>query len=80
MNNILHAAFKLKRRKPVSFTFKNFFNKISNSNRIFTKEDIAKMSSKEFQKNEKAIDYQMMNLGLPANAELTVRDDVIFVH
>ena len=38
------------------------------------------MSSKEFQRNEKAIDYQMENLGIPTNSELKNRDDVVFVH
>ena len=64
----------------MSFTFKNFFNKVSNDNRIFTKEDIKNMSSKEFQRNEKAIDYQMENLGIPTNSELKNRNDAVFVH
>lgn len=64
----------------MSFSFKNFFNKISNDNRIFTREDISNMSTKEFIKQEKAIDYQMMNLGIPTNNELKNRDDVVYVH
>ena len=38
---------------------KEFFNKISNNNRIYTREDIGNMSSDEFRTNEKAIDYQL---------------------
>lgn len=64
----------------MTFTFKNFFNKVSNDSRIFTREDIANMSSKEFIKHEKAINYQMENLGLPTNNELKGRNDVVFVH
>lgn len=32
----------------MSFSFKDFFNKISNDNRIFTSEDIKGMTTKEF--------------------------------
>ena len=82
----------------MSFTFKTFFNKVSNNNRIFTSKDIKNMSSKEFQivvfhkmfitifigntgsRKEKAIDYQMINLGIPTNSELKNRDDIVFVH
>lgn len=60
--------------------FKNFYNKASKNNRIFTREDIKKMSTKEFIKNEKAIDYQMMNLGLPTNQELAKSTGAIYVH
>ena len=31
-------------------------------------------------KHQKAIDYQMMNLGLPTNNELKNNDDVVYVH
>lgn len=34
---------------------KNFFNKISNNNRIYTAEDIGEMSNNEFARNEKAL-------------------------
>ncbi len=64
----------------MTFTFKNFFNKILNSNRIFTREDVANMSSKDFQQNEKAIDYQLSNADLLSHKELLGRDDVVFVH
>ena len=37
---------------------KDFFNKISNSDRIYTAEDIGRMDSEEFIANEPAIDYQ----------------------
>lgn len=38
------------------------------------------MSTKAFMKHQKAIDYQMMNLGLPTNNELKNNDDVVYVH
>lgn len=58
---------------------KEFFNKIANNNRIYTAEDIGNMTSKEFAENEKAIDYQMENLGIPRQSDLTNNADVIYV-
>ena len=59
---------------------KEFFNKISNNNRIYTREDIGNMSSDEFRTNEKAIDYQLANLGIPAKSDLALSADVVYVH
>lgn len=59
---------------------REFFNKISNNDRIFTREDIGNMSSNEFQENEKAIDYQLANLGVPTNSDMALSDDVVYVH
>lgn len=50
---------------------KEFFNKIANNNRIYTAEDIGNMTSKEFAENEKAIDYQLNNIGIPRQSDLT---------
>ena len=58
---------------------KNFFNKIANNNRIYTAEDIGNMTSKEFAENEKAINYQMENLGIPRQSDLTNNADVVYV-
>lgn len=58
---------------------KDFFNKISNNNRIFTAEDIGEMSNNEFSRNEKAINYQMGNLGIPRRNDLNGNSDVVFV-
>ena len=58
---------------------KNFFNSVSNSNRIFTAEDIGEMTGDEFSKNEKAIDYQMSSLGIPTNRDLAGDSDVVYV-
>lgn len=38
------------------------------------------MSGNEFAQNEKAIDYQMENLGVPRRNDLVNNSDVIFVH
>lgn len=59
---------------------KEFFNKIANNNRIYTAEDIGNMTSKEFASNEKAINYQMENLGIPRQSDLTNNSDVVYVH
>lgn len=59
---------------------KDFFNKVSNNNRIYTAEDIGEMSGNEFSQNQKAIDYQMENLGVPRRNDLNGNTDVVFVH
>ena len=61
-------------------SLRNFINAITNDNRIYTAEDIGKMTSNEFMANEKAIDYQMANLGIPRESELTGNPDVVYVH
>lgn len=58
---------------------KDFFNKVSNNNRIYTAEDIGEMFSNEFSQNEKAIDYQMGNLGIPRRNDLNGNSDAVFV-
>ena len=58
----------------------NFFNRVSNDNRLFTAEEVGAMSPNEFAANEKAIDYQMTTLGVPRNADLAGNSDVIYVH
>ena len=46
-------------------SLRNFINAITNDNRVYTAEGIGSMSGDEFMSNEKAIDYQMANLGIP---------------
>ena len=38
------------------------------------------MSAEEFMTNEKAIDYQMENLGIPRESDLSGNPDVVYVH
>ena len=59
---------------------KDFFNKISNNNRIFTAEDIGEMSGNEYEQNEKAIFHQLQNVGIPKRNQLNGNSDVIYVH
>lgn len=61
-------------------SLRNFINAITNDNRIYTAEDIGGMTSKEFMSNEKAIDYQLKNLGIPRESDLTGNPDVVYVH
>lgn len=58
---------------------RNFVNAITNDNRLYTAEDIGNMTSKEFVSNEKAIGYQMENLGIPRQSDLTNNSDVVYV-
>ena len=53
-------------------SLRNFINAITNDNKIYTAEDIGGMSGDEFMENEKAINYQMANLGIPRESELTL--------
>ena len=59
---------------------RNFINAITNDNKIYTAEDIGGMSGDEFMENEKAINYQMANLGIPRESELTGNPDVVYVN
>ena len=61
-------------------SLRNFINAITNDNRVYTAEDVGGMSEDEFMENEKAIDYQMANLGIPRESELTGNPDVVYVH
>ena len=61
-------------------SLRNFINAITNDNKIYTAEDIGGMSGDEFMENEKAINYQMANLGIPRESELTGNPDVVYVH
>ena len=61
-------------------SLRNFINAITNDNKIYTAEDIGGMSGDEFMENEKAINYQMANLGIPRESELTGNPDVVYVN
>ena len=61
-------------------SLRNFINAITNDNKIYTAEDIGGMSGDEFMSNEKAINYQMANLGIPRESELASNSDVVYVH
>ena len=58
---------------------RNFVNAITNDNRLYTAEDIGNMSADEFRANEKAIDYQLNNIGISRESELIGNPDVIYV-
>ena len=61
-------------------SLRNFINAITNDNRIYTAEDIGEMTNREFLDNEKAIDYQLENLGIPRRGDLAGNPDVVYVH
>lgn len=58
---------------------KGYVNKENNSNRIYSREDIGKMSTAEYSENEKAIDHQMRTVGVPTNNDLKNSSDVVYV-
>lgn len=49
--------------------FSDFKNPELGTNKIFTREEIGNMTTEEFQKNEKAIEYQMKTIGVPTKAQ-----------
>lgn len=62
--------------------FKNFFNFLNpktNSNRIYSREDIAQMSTDEFSKKRDAIYEQMKMIGIPSKNVLANSSDVVYV-
>ena len=59
---------------------KNFFNKFTNNNRIFSYQDVLNMSNDEGAFFKDAIDYQARTIGLPTNEQLQMSSDVVYVH
>jgi len=59
---------------------KNFFNKFTNNNRIFSYQDVLNMPNEEGAFFKDAIDYQARTIGLPTNEQLQNSSDVIYVH
>ncbi len=53
--------------------------KLNDSNKIFTREEIAKMPRAEFAANEKAIDYQLGTIGIPSENDLQGSSGVVHV-
>ena len=50
--------------------YSSYINPISKKQELFTREDIGKMNSEEFNKNEEKIMMQMNSIGIPTNAML----------
>lgn len=48
----------------------NFMNSKEGVRQIFTREKIGNMTSKEFEQNEKRINTQLNQIGIPTNSEL----------
>ena len=46
-----------------------YLNQISGNSNIFTREDIKNMSTDEYLKNEKAIDFQLKTIGIPSQVQ-----------
>lgn len=49
--------------------YSDYINEITNSNKIYTKEDIENMSDKELSDNKEAIDFQKKSIGIPTNKQ-----------
>ena len=53
-----------------------FVNEISGNSKIFTREEIKNMSTDEYLKNEKAIDYQLKTIGVPYEKDLNTKQNI----
>ena len=60
-------------------SLKDFFNPILGDTRIFTRDDLKEMSPKEYNRNERAINYQLLDIGIPTNRDLQNNSDVVYV-
>ncbi len=56
--------------KKLILDLSNYINPVSKEKEIFTREDIAKMSQKEFEQNEDKIMMQMNSIGVPTDEDL----------
>ena len=59
---------------------KNYFNKFTNDNRIFSYQDVLNMSNEDGAFFKDAIDYQARTIGLPTDEQLQKSSDIIYVH
>lgn len=56
--------------KKLILDLSNYINPISKEKEIFTRENIAKMTPKEFEQNEDKIMMQMNSIGVPTDEDL----------
>lgn len=49
--------------------YSGYINEVTNSNKIYTKEDLESMTETELQQNKSAIDYQRQTIGIPTNKQ-----------
>ena len=52
-----------------------FLNQISGNSNIFTREDIKNMTTDEYLKNEKAIDFQLKTIGIPYEKDIKTKQN-----
>lgn len=57
-----------------------YTNPTSGDNKIFTREDIAQMTTDEYTKYEKDINSQLNSVGIPTKAELSSSSGTVFVN
>ena len=55
--------------------FSDYFNEVSNNSKVFTREEIQNMTTDEYLKNEKAIDYQLKTIGVPYEKEIKTKQN-----
>lgn len=68
-NKLIQTENGYKRR---ILNLSKYINPISNKKELFTREDIANMTAKEFEQNEEKIMMQMNSIGVPTNEDLRI--------
>ena len=71
------------KQEPSKSSLYGYTNPITNSDRIFTREEIGKMSSKEYAKNSDEINAQLRSIGILSNRDMEQEiknGGVIYVH
>ncbi len=64
-SNNINKSVKFDTKKDYS----NYINKVIDSRKIFSKEDIQNMTNEEIKKNKKAIHYQEKTIGIPSEKQ-----------
>src|SRR5574344_954073 len=64
--------------KKLILDLANYINPISKQKEIFTREDIGKMPTKEFEQNEQKIMMQMNSIGIPTDNDVKISSNQNF--
>lgn len=73
IHNLVQKSEKSSAENDIEFDekkdYSDYKNEVTKSNKIYTKEDLDKMSEEELKDNQKAIDYQKKSIGIPSKKQ-----------
>ena len=70
LNDVLKDIEQNNKQNQQKQEIKKFVNPVTGDSKIFTREKLSKMNSKDFTKNEQAIFAQLNTLGIPSQSEV----------